>query len=158
MSCDEVFVEYLLELMSPLGEVTTNRMFGGVGFVKDGMMFALVADSTLYLKADDDNRAEFEARELEPFIYEKTNKHVTMSYYQAPEESLDDSEAMHAWAESGLDAARRAQQKKMRKKNSQSIVSDTARLRDRRDAEFDALTARDLGEDGDDLSLDGEYA
>ena len=58
------FVGYLMELLAPFGNVRATRMFGGHGIFKDELMFGLVADETLYLKADNENRANFEARAL----------------------------------------------------------------------------------------------
>ena len=50
------FISYLLELLAPFGNVRAKKMFGGHGIFKDELMFGLVADETLYLKADDGNR------------------------------------------------------------------------------------------------------
>ena len=47
------FQELLVELFEPVGGVTFRRMFGGLGIFRQGLMFALVADDTLYLKADE---------------------------------------------------------------------------------------------------------
>lgn len=108
MATDRAFVDYLLELLDPLPGITAKRMFGGYGLFRDGLMFGLVADSALYFKVDDQNRALFEARELTPFIYEAKGKPVTMSYYEAPGEVLDNSDDMVEWAEIAYRAALRA--------------------------------------------------
>jgi len=109
---ERAFVDHLLELLEPFGPVTAKRMFGGYGIFRDGLMFGLVADSVLYFKVDDHNRADFAARELPPFTYLKNNKRVAMSYYQAPAETLDDTEIMIQWAASAYAAAQRAQKPK----------------------------------------------
>jgi len=92
------FVEYLLEILEPFAGVTAKSMFGGYGVFKEGLMFALVADDTLYFKVDDFNRFEFERLNLGPFIYMKGDKPMPMSYYKAPESALDNSEEMVRWA------------------------------------------------------------
>lgn len=102
------FVSHLLELLEPMNGVTAKRMFGGHGIFCNGLMFGLVADSTLYLKVDDENKADFEARGLGPFTYTGKGKPISMSYYQAPEETLDNSDDMLAWAERAYAAAVRA--------------------------------------------------
>jgi DNA transformation protein and related proteins len=43
------FVDFVLESLQPLRGVSARRMFGGHGIYKDGLMFALIADDTLYL-------------------------------------------------------------------------------------------------------------
>lgn len=35
------------------GEIRSRRMFGGHGIYRDDLMFAIVADDVLYLKAED---------------------------------------------------------------------------------------------------------
>lgn len=110
MSAESDFVDYLLELLYDFPDVTAKRMFGGYGIFRDGLMFGLVADSTLYLKVDKQNKSDFEERGLEPFTYEAKGKPMQMSYYTAPEEALDDPDSMLAWAENAYQAAQRAQQ------------------------------------------------
>ena len=100
------------------GPIRIRRMFGGAG-ICDGMMFALVSDDTLYLKADDVNRGNFEARSLAPFRYEtKGSRIAVMSYWRAPEELLDDPDELMVWARAALEAARRAQLNKAKRMRS----------------------------------------
>lgn len=111
------FVDYLLELLAPLGGVSAKRMFGGHGLFRDGLMFGLVADDVLYLKTDVGNRADFESRGLSPFAYERTGKPaIVMSYHRAPEDVLEDSELMCDWAGKACAAARRSARKPSRGK------------------------------------------
>jgi DNA transformation protein len=110
------FVEYLLEQLTPLGEVSAKSMFGGWGIYNEGRMFALVADDTLYLKVDDTNRADFERENLQPFRYGKSAGEVAvMSYYQPPAAAIDDRDFLCAWARKGIAAAERAAAKKKRR-------------------------------------------
>ena len=53
------FVDHILELSSGLGPVSARKMFGGYGVFLDGLMWGLVADSTLYLKVDEESIADF---------------------------------------------------------------------------------------------------
>ena len=63
------FVNHLLDLLRPLGDVRARSMFGGWGFYHAEKMFALVAFETFFVKADDASRAEFEGLGLRPFTY-----------------------------------------------------------------------------------------
>lgn len=108
MTTDRNFIDYLLELLTPLDGVSAKRMFGGYGLFRDGLMFALVSDDTLYFKVDDQSVARFTERELEPFTYIKAGKPMAMSYYRAPEETMDSSDDMCEWATVAYEAARRA--------------------------------------------------
>jgi DNA transformation protein len=101
------FVDHVVDLLAPLG-ATPRRMFGGHGIFRDGLMFALIADDRLYFKADDANRAIFAAAGGEPFTYMRAGKAASLSYYSVPDDALEEAAALHAWAEHGIAAARRA--------------------------------------------------
>lgn len=116
MPAQDPFVDYLLELLAGLPGVTARRMFGGHGLFRDGLMFGLVSDEALYLKVDAESMGDFTARGLGPFVYEKNGKPMPMSYYQAPDEALDNPDEMAAWAEKAFAAAVRAQTSKPQRK------------------------------------------
>lgn len=119
MAMKNEFVEYLLELLEPFGGVRAKAMFGGFGIYRNDLMFALVAEDTLYLKVDEKTRLDFTAKGLPPFIYENKGKKFSMSYHQAPEEALEDPGEMRQWAEKAYGAALRAAQGKLGKKPKQ---------------------------------------
>ncbi len=111
------FVDYLLEHLAPLGEVTAKSMFGGWGIYHEARMFALVADDTLYIKVDDISRADFERENLRPFRYERRNKgEAVMDYYEPPTAAIDDRDLLCTWARKGIEAAARAAAKKKPRK------------------------------------------
>ena len=109
------FASYVVELMQSLGPVRAKAMFGGYGIFLDGLMFGLVVDGVLYLKADNETEKEFKARGLEPFTYRKKGKEFKIAYYQAPEEALEDDEEMTSWAAQAYSTALQAAAKKRKK-------------------------------------------
>jgi len=108
MSASEGFVELLKDTMRGLGPVSVRRMFGGAGIYADGVMFGLIADDTLYLKADEKTKRDFEVEGLGPFVYEGGGRTIAMSYWRIPERLLDDPDEMAAWARTALGVAQRA--------------------------------------------------
>ncbi len=102
------YTEYLQDVFELFGPITARRMFGGHGIYHDGVMFALVADETLYLKTDAQTVGDFEREGLGPFEYDKGGRVVRMSYYQAPEALFEDRELAADWARRSLEAAWRA--------------------------------------------------
>jgi len=102
------FVEYLHEVFERFGPIRIRKMFGGYGVYHGGLMFGLVADDTLYLKADAGNAGFFEKERLEQFEYNKGGRTIRMSYYQAPDGIMDDREQAAIWARRSLDAALRS--------------------------------------------------
>jgi len=114
MARSSEFVEFVLEGLQPLCGVSARRMFGGWGIYKDGVMFALIADDTLYLKVDDGNRAAYEDAGLPYFTYTDKGKLIRMPYCEAPSEGLDDPEVLCAWAREAYAAALRTRAHKRR--------------------------------------------
>lgn len=111
------FVEYLREVFQQFGEVRAKRMFGGYGVYHDDLMFGLVADDVLYLKADDQSAKLFEDKALGPFEYVKNGKSMQMSYYMAPEEIFDDPDVANVWAHHAYEAALRSRKPAKRGKS-----------------------------------------
>lgn len=99
---------YIVELMQTMGPVYAKAMFGGHGIYLDGLMFALIADDSLYLKADTDTEHHFSELGLTAFSYMRSGKRHHLAYFQAPEETLEDSETMNLWANKAYSAALRA--------------------------------------------------
>ena len=118
MASENEFITFLLEQLKPLGSVEAKSMFGGFGIYRQGLMFGLVSEDTLYLKADEVNRREFDGKGLPRFTYERRGKTLSMSYYQAPPEAMDSAKALCGWAQKAYDAAVRAARKKPKKKRS----------------------------------------
>jgi DNA transformation protein len=112
MSTSPEYLDYLRELFAPLGTIRTRRMFGGAGVYCDEVFFALVIDDVLFLKADEQTRADFERAGLEPFCYEAEGRRVTLSYYRAPDEARDSPALMQPWAHAAMGAALRARHAK----------------------------------------------
>ncbi len=99
------FCQYLCELFEGFAPVRAKPMFGGYGLFVEGIMFGLIADNSLYLKADENTKGDFLAHDLEPFTYVKNNKPTTMSYFQAPEEIYEDVEQAGFWFHKAYAAA-----------------------------------------------------
>jgi DNA transformation protein len=96
------------ELFSAFGPVRVRRMFGGAGVYAAGVMFALVADGVVYLKADATTIPAFEREGAAAFSYAtRDGPRRVMSYWRLPERLYDDPEALAAWAAEALAAARR---------------------------------------------------
>lgn len=115
MPARNTYLEFLLEQLAPLGEISSRAMFGGHCLYCDGVVFALVANNALFLKTDDANRTGFEARGLRAFRPFE-DQDAVMSYYEAPPEIFEDSDAMRDWCGGAVAAGRRAQARKKPKK------------------------------------------
>lgn len=109
-------VDYLDDVFRLLGTIRVRRMFGGHGVYCDDLMFALVDDDTLYLKADAETAPHFRELGLAPFEFVKDGKVSQMSYFAAPAEVLDDADQARIWGQMACEAALRAQARASRRK------------------------------------------
>jgi DNA transformation protein len=82
-------------------------MFGGAGVFSEGVMFALIADDVLYLRADEQNKPDFDEQGLSQFIYVSPTKTVGMPYYEAPPSLFGAPEVAVSWGSAALAAAQR---------------------------------------------------
>ena len=116
MAMHNEFVRYLLELLEPFAPVKAKAMFGGYGIYRHGLMFGLVDNDALFLKADDTTRKAFQSRELKPFTYKRQGQDIALTYYEAPAEAVDNAEELCTWAQMAYDAAVRAARSNLKKK------------------------------------------
>lgn len=102
------FVSYLHEVFELFGPITSRKMFGGYGIYHQGLIFGLVVNDTLYLKADAENAGDFAKQRLGKFEYQKNGKLMQMSYYLAPFELMEDRDLAALWARRSYGAALRS--------------------------------------------------
>lgn len=87
------------DLFADLGDIRIRRMFGGAGIYRGEVMFGLIAEGEIYLKACPDAEADFRNAGSEPFRYMAKNraKPVELGYWRLPDDALDDPDAALAW-------------------------------------------------------------
>ena len=113
------YVAHIVDLLQFIGPVESKSMFGGFGMFLEGLMFGPVAGNELYLKVDTQNLQDYEDLGLQAFSFEKNGRQFKMSYYQAPEEAMEDAELLSDWASNAYGAAMRAAAKKGGKRKKQ---------------------------------------
>ena len=113
------YVAHIVDLLQFIGPVESKSKFGGFGMFLEGLMFGLVAGNELYLKVDTQNLQDYEDLGLQAFSFEKNGRQIKMSYYQAPEEAMEDAELLSDWASNAYGAAMRAAAKKGGKRKKQ---------------------------------------
>jgi DNA transformation protein len=114
VSAKNPYLDFVAEWLAPLGSIVARSMMGGHILYCDGTVFALIANHTLYLKADAETRPRFEALGLKPF-YPFEGK-GSMSYYQPPADFFEDADAMLEWGRAAVAAGLRSKKKPAKKK------------------------------------------
>jgi DNA transformation protein and related proteins len=120
MAARSRYVDFVTEQLAPLGRITSRAMFGGHCLYCDGTVFALIANDTLYLKADDVNRPEFEAVGAPPFR-PFADQTMAMKYYTAPADLFESVDGLERWGRGAVEAGKRAQSKPARRRKRSSV-------------------------------------
>ena len=111
------FIEYVRELLAPLGHVRIKPMFGAAGVYLDEVFFAVMDEDALYFRVDDQTKDRFAEAGSAPFTFaEKDGRVIEMAYWRAPDEAMDGPEACEPWARLGYEAALRKKAGAKRKK------------------------------------------
>ena len=118
MKKDQGFFEYISgEIFADMADISWRPMFGGWGFYKNGVIFGIIADGELYFKVDEQNRADYEAVGSKPFVYSmKNGKETSLTYWQLPEDILENKRALAKWIDKAVAASLRAKADKKSKK------------------------------------------
>jgi DNA transformation protein len=105
MAVNNSFRSFVLDQLSRVvTDVRSRSMFGGVGIYSGDVFFALIDGETLYLKVDDTNRGDFEARGLGPFRpFGETGE--VMQYYAVDESILEELEELRRWCDKAIAVA-----------------------------------------------------
>jgi DNA transformation protein and related proteins len=105
MAVSREFVEYVRDQLRPFGGVMARRMFGGAGLFRDGIMFGLVHDDTLYFRTDAANVGGFTSAGMTPFTYRRSGREVALGYFAVPAEVMDEPDRLAQWAAGAFAAA-----------------------------------------------------
>lgn len=117
MALSPEFRDYVLELLDPVQPFMLRPMFGGAGLFVDGKMFGLISRSdALYLKTDEQNRAEFEALDSEPH-------YGLRAYWLAPADLLEDPDRLCELALGAIAVSRRSPDKPKKKSKKKAQAS-----------------------------------
>ena len=117
MAYDPDFGEWVREHFAALEPLEIKRMFGGAAVYSQGLIFALLDDGVVWLKADEVNQPLLEAAGARQFTFSgKGGEPTTMAYWSLPESALDDADEAVDWARRSIDVAlRKAAANKPRK-------------------------------------------
>jgi DNA transformation protein len=109
------FKEFLENLFLSFGPVSIRNMFSGAGVYAEGVMFAILVNDTLYLKADAVSARDFAAEGKAPFASRRKGRApIHMSYWEVPDRLLEDPDELAVWARRAHAVALAAKNKSLR--------------------------------------------
>ena len=109
---EDSFHAFVSELFAGLGRVEIKRMFGGAGVYAGGLMFGLLAEETIHIKANDDAmKAALRAEGSGPFVWSpqsgpRKGERIDLGYWRLPEAALDDPDEAARWGAMALALAK----------------------------------------------------
>lgn len=107
MAVSDSFKQFVRDALAEFGPVSIRNMFSGAGVYADGVMFAILADDTLYLKTNAVSALAFASEGMTPFKYTPRGKNpVAMPYWEVPPRLLEEPEELARWARQAHDIAR----------------------------------------------------
>ena len=106
MAFSQDYLEFILEQLGKFGNITYKRMFGGVGFYKEGIMFGGIMGGVLHLKENDITRPQYETMGMGSFFDDGKNK-TKPKYYEVSIEIIEDREELAKWAAKAYEIAKK---------------------------------------------------
>lgn len=84
--------------LTPLGHFRARRMFSGYGLYLDGVIFGLIARGGLWFRVDDKSRPHYQTAGMDPFVYSRNGRSVSLTYFRCPGAVLADGAKLRKWA------------------------------------------------------------
>ncbi len=103
MAYSEDYLSFIIDQLSEFGAFEHKKMFGGVGFFKEGKMFAGIMYGNFCLKVGNSNRQDFIDHGMEP--KEENPKKKRMPYWEVPPEVLENKSLLKIWADKAVGEA-----------------------------------------------------
>ena len=106
MSLADADIAFAKELFSELPDITTRKMFGGMGIYAGGVIFALMkSDAQIMIKSQDSSfDAKLADMGAQKWTYTRKNgAESSMPYWTLPDAALDDPDLATGLAKEALD-------------------------------------------------------
>ncbi|MDU4125908.1 TfoX/Sxy family DNA transformation protein [Pantoea sp.] len=98
--------------LAPLGSIESRTQFGGYALAVERVVFALVNNDALYLRASEPLRKYIAQRPLEPLIFRKRGVLVSLNYYRVDDALWHAPAHLLRLSAASLETAREEQQRK----------------------------------------------
>ncbi|MEL4014340.1 TfoX/Sxy family DNA transformation protein [Dryocola clanedunensis] len=95
------------EYLSALGEIDYRSQFGGYSLAVEDVVFAMVSEGELYLRACEECESYFVKKASPPLIFSKRGRPIALNYYRVDEELWKDSKKLLHLSSLSLRSARR---------------------------------------------------
>ncbi|WP_114787128.1 TfoX/Sxy family DNA transformation protein [Vibrio tetraodonis] len=104
---DKPILKESMRLFDQLGQIKSRSMFGGFGIFADDIMFALVVNDKLHIRADDKLANQFKTEGLTPYVYKKRGFPVVTKYFALTDDIASCEERAVSLAYRSLEVAKK---------------------------------------------------
>lgn len=105
MAVSESYKLFVDEQLGNLEGWYSKKMFGGVGYFIDGVIFGCIMGGVFRLKADAESSKKF--TKLGMSDYEIPTKNMSMPYFEVPPSILEDKDALKEWSLESLEISKK---------------------------------------------------
>lgn len=95
------------EYLAPLGDIGYRSQFGGYSLTIRSVVFAMVSEGELYLRACEESETYFVNKAAPSLIFNKRGRPIVLNYYQVDEELWQDLNKLIQFSSYALINARR---------------------------------------------------
>ncbi|WP_294901937.1 TfoX/Sxy family DNA transformation protein [Tatumella sp. UBA2305] len=99
-------VEESKKHLAELGEIQSRTQFGGYSLSVEKIVFALVSDGELYLRASETMQRYLQQRTLQPFIFHKRGQSISLNYFKVDSRLWHHTDELLELSRGSLDEAR----------------------------------------------------
>ncbi|QOL19903.1 TfoX/Sxy family protein [Candidatus Bodocaedibacter vickermanii] len=119
-------INNVINALSPFGDITARRMFGGYGIYKNGIIIALMDEDEVYFKSIPATEPLYQSFDSYPFVYEGQRRPVKMSYWHVPQTIFNDPILLEKWVETAYHSALAAKAKNPPKRTKRIVSTTTS--------------------------------
>jgi DNA transformation protein len=105
---DDPFKAFVLDQVGALPDLRAKAMFGAHGLYSGDNFFGILDEGRLFFKTDAASAADYTARGMGPFTYERKGKVMTMAYHEVPPDVLEQPQELAEWARKAIGVAARS--------------------------------------------------
>jgi len=110
MPVTKAAIDRFIPKLAAVREITSKKMFGGLGIYSDGVFFAVLDDDRLYFKVDDGNRAFYDEHQTEEWVINGESPQV-MPYREVPASTLENPDELASAIDDAVAVATRKKSK-----------------------------------------------
>ena len=89
-------------------EITSKKMFGGIGIFSEKIMFSLIYDGVLYFRSTEDIASKYSGESVQ---FQHPSRDSKMPYWSVPNPVLNDKAKISDWAMNAFNLAKSLKRK-----------------------------------------------